>query len=260
MGPPPTMTTFLFVDGLASHSVLVCRVEVRRLGLELGGARVDHLEDRPACPVARLIDLMRLLVLACDEGDVLVAEPEPFAAQRLEVQLLLERRSPSRLSFGPSPRRTGPTRRARRSASSTSPRLMRLGDRVEPHVRRLLSSFSSSARLHSSGSSPMPVDLEGPHRLQQRLLDVPADRHDLARALHLGAEPPVDGPELVERPARDLHDDIVDRRLERRAGLPGDRVRVSRPASSRPRSSRPPSRSDSPSPSMRGRCSSRPSG
>ncbi len=53
----------------------------------------------------------------------------------------------------------------------------------------------------------------------------PPDRHDLADRLHLRSQRAVGVGELLEGPPRDLHDDVVDRRLERCRGLAGDVVR-----------------------------------
>ncbi len=52
--------------------------------------------------------------------------------------------------------------------------------------------------------------------LDERLAERPADAHRLAHRLHLRAEPRVGARELLEREARDLHDDVVERRLEAR--------------------------------------------
>src|SRR5207248_2413150 len=56
-----------------------------------------------------------------------------------------------------------------------------------------------------------------------RLLEGAADSHDLAGAPHAGADYGVEVAELVERPARNLHHDVVERRLEEGAGA-GDIV------------------------------------
>ena len=60
--------------------------------------------------------------------------------------------------------------------------------------------------------------------LHQSFLKALADGHDLAGCLHLGAQAAGRTVELVERPLRELHDDIVDSRLEAGAGLAGDIV------------------------------------
>ena len=58
--------------------------------------------------------------------------------------------------------------------------------------------------------------LKAPERLLQRLLEGPADRHRLADRLHLRRQVAVGARKLLEGEARDLRDDVVDRRLERR--------------------------------------------
>ena len=65
----------------------------------------------------------------------------------------------------------------------------------------------------------MQADLQRPHGLHQRGLEGAVDGHDLAGGLHLRADGAVGLVELVERPARDLDDDVVDGRLEAGHGL-----------------------------------------
>jgi hypothetical protein len=67
--------------------------------------------------------------------------------------------------------------------------------------------------------------LEGANRLQQRRPELAVDGHRLAGRLHLHAEAAIGERELVERPARQLHDHVVDGRLERGAVATGRRVR-----------------------------------
>src|SRR2546426_3386956 len=67
-------------------------------------------------------------------------------------------------------------------------------------------------------------DLEGADRLHQGLLHRPADRHDLAGALHRGPDLRVYGRELVERPPGNLRDDVVEGRLEGGARSLGDGI------------------------------------
>jgi hypothetical protein len=56
--------------------------------------------------------------------------------------------------------------------------------------------------------------LQPAQRLLQRFLEGAADRHHLADRLHLRGQAVVGLRELLEREARDLGDDVVDRRLE----------------------------------------------
>ena len=56
-------------------------------------------------------------------------------------------------------------------------------------------------------------------------LEAVVDGHDLAGRLHLGAEGVVGINELIERPARELDDAVVERRLKARLGLAGNGVR-----------------------------------
>ena len=59
------------------------------------------------------------------------------------------------------------------------------------------------------------ADLEPAQRFLQRLLERAADRHDLADGFHLRRQPVGGLRELLEREARNLRHDVVDRRLER---------------------------------------------
>jgi len=74
------------------------------------------------------------------------------------------------------------------------------------------------------GAQPEPADLEGAQTLLEGFLEGPADGHGLAHGLHLRGECPVGAGELLECPPRDLHDAVVDGRLEGSRGLAGDVV------------------------------------
>src|SRR6516225_7158664 len=58
----------------------------------------------------------------------------------------------------------------------------------------------------------------------QRFFEGPADRHRLADRLHLRRQRRIGVGELLERPARNFGDDVVDRRLEAGRRLAGDVV------------------------------------
>ena len=68
------------------------------------------------------------------------------------------------------------------------------------------------------GEEPGAGLLEAAQRLVERGPERPVDGHDLAGRLHLRPEAPVGAGELVERETRQLDDDVVERRLERRHG------------------------------------------
>ena len=61
-------------------------------------------------------------------------------------------------------------------------------------------------------AEPGPADFERTDRFLERLLEIFADAHDFADRLHLRAEPVLGLRELLERPARKLHDDVITRR------------------------------------------------
>ena len=72
---------------------------------------------------------------------------------------------------------------------------------------------------------PVEVALEPALGLHERLDERPADAHRLADGLHLRPERRVGVRELLECEARDLHDDVVERRLEARRRRAGEVVR-----------------------------------
>ena len=80
------------------------------------------------------------------------------------------------------------------------------------------------AELLAVRAEAVALDLQRLASLLERLLEAAADAHHLAHGLHLQAELAVAAVELVEVPARNLDDDIVERRLEERAGGARDRV------------------------------------
>ena len=67
--------------------------------------------------------------------------------------------------------------------------------------------------------------LQRTHRLLQSLSEVTAQSHSLANTLHGGGQGRVSSRELLKREARNLHDHVVEGRLEGRRGLLGDIVR-----------------------------------
>ena len=105
LGPPPRMTIFFLLVGRASFSTatpsptclleagLVGRVEVGRVGLELGGAGVDPLEDRAdAVLEARLADLLlrragQLHQAPVGHAEPLAPQPAPAASSSIAAPL-----------------------------------------------------------------------------------------------------------------------------------------------------------------------------
>ena len=75
-----------------------------------------------------------------------------------------------------------------------------------------------------ANSRPPRAELERAERLHEGFLERPADRHHLADRLHLRGQRAIGARELLERPARDLDDDVVDGRLEGRRRQPRDVV------------------------------------
>ena len=129
--------------------------------------------------------------------------------------------SPSTCARASSSRRNQGSIAVRRFSSSTpSAAPQRLEHEVEA-VRASRRSSRSSSSSSSAGSSAGRVELARAHRLGEGLAEGAPDRHRLADRLHVGGQPALAAGELLEGEARDLRDDVVDRRLEgrrRRAG------------------------------------------
>ena len=83
---------------------------------------------------------------------------------------------------------------------------------------------SAAAALVCPTGARCCAQLERPERLHEGFLERPPDRHGLADRLHLGRQRAVGAGELLERPARHLDDDVIDRRLEGRRRKPRDVV------------------------------------
>ena len=184
------------------------RVVVVRGGLDLAGARVDAAVRGTDAAVAPALPHRRLA--SC---------PPPSRSRASE--------SPSRLRRSQSPA----------TSDSTSP--------IEPSASRIWSSSRWKNGWTSSGTSlaALPrrrgagVELARAVRLEERLGEGAADAHRLADRLHLRAERPVGAGELLEGEARELDDDVVERRLEARRRRPRQVVRdlVERVADGEPR-------------------------
>ena len=146
---------------------------------------------------------------------------------------------PARLAARSAPS-SRPFQRSRSSHATMVPSRRR--NHAEMPLRRVRSSgvapprsASSSAAARRSLATSMSTGscsaervrlrlLERTQRLAERRFERPLDRHHLAGGLHLRAQPPVGLGELVERPARDLDDAVVECRLEGRTGFAGHGV------------------------------------
>ena len=113
-------------------------------------------------------------------------------------------------------------REARCTSSSVHAGAERIGDVAQP-IRRPACAALRAARSRvvvgqrQRGDRRQAVDtgLESAQGLLQRLLERAAHRHDFADGLHLRRQAVVGAGKFLEREARDLGDDVVDRRLER---------------------------------------------
>ncbi len=216
--------------------VLVGAVVVRGVGLELGSARVDGLERRlhavltaggsdPRFGDVRLAGTEHMGDLGVHEAEA--PEPAPRAPVDLlrpdaEVRLELERH-PGIGHLGDLGHEPGIDARLRADLLDLGTASQERLDTEDPIgrgptdlVEQLVDGHvveRSLARIRVQPEAPL---LEGADRLLQRLGERPADPHDLADGLHPRAELGKRARQLLESPAGDLRDHIVDHRLERR--------------------------------------------
>ncbi len=98
-----------------------------------------------------------------------------------------------------------------------------VADAVGAGVAQLLGELQLAVaieRQREDRRQSVAAGFEAAQRLLQRLLEGAADRHRLADRFHLRGESVVGAGELLEGEARNLGDDVVDRRLERRRRRP----------------------------------------
>ena len=86
-----------------------------------------------------------------------------------------------------------------------------IGRNRQPLAQRRIVLVVHVGRREHQAAAP---ELERPHALHERFLEGAADRHRLAHRLHLRRQRAIRLRELLEVPARDLDDDVVDGRLE----------------------------------------------
>ncbi len=226
---------FLRLLGRCFVFVLVGRVEVRRVGLELGRAGIDRFERRhdpaplalsahvhlggapnrgqlavreaellrlPELPIAYLrqaADLAKLLLHLYDFAEV-VEEPGVDAGQLVD---LIDRhpifhgitKVPNALVVG-----LGQVR----------------ADVVDAGL------LGRSPTILAVASETEPAHLQPAERLLKRLLEGAADGHGLAHALHLGRKVGAGFGEFLEGEAGNLRHHVVDRGLEAGRRLPRD--------------------------------------
>ena len=205
-------------------------IVVRRARRKLGGGRIDHAE------LPAVVDALELAAEERVDAARRVAGYDRALDQRRRrihhrlARLGLERRSSSsscdQLLELPEPEavdrreRVRCRRRCGRGARARKSR--RCGRASAPRPRA-----SSSSSLHSrerAAGERLELEVEPAHRLHQRGGEGAADPHRLAGRLHLRSEAEIGQRKLVERPARDLHHAVVERRLVGRFGDPGDGV------------------------------------
>ncbi len=172
------------------------RVVVVRAGGDLARAGVDAPVDGPDAEAAAAGAHGLLGLLRCGR-DLGVADPEPLQPQEAGRVDRLER------------------------ADRVEERLLDPADLLEEERVHVLGHVGERLPRRRRAR----VELARAHRLQERLRERAADPHRLADRLHLRAERPVGARELLEREARELDDDVVERRLEARRRRAGEVVR-----------------------------------
>ncbi len=245
IGPLPTTTT----ASRSTHAHLVAlaarEIVVRRLGRKLGRGGIDHAKaGEPVRPRPR-----SRCVSPHSSGLPAVSR------RRVDAQTLFQARRDRRTRSAKSGRSTKVRRCARSHRAGRWHRIARetCRDAAARRPRRAARASASRRRLRvrrrsTRRSAPVSVstlEIEAADRLDQRGAERAADAHRFAGRFHLRSQTRVGERKLVERPARNLDDDVVERRLVRGFGDAGDRDWESRRASVRARCASKSWRSDS---------------
>ncbi len=205
--------------------VLVRRVVIRRLGGELGGARVDrlvrgdHAGRFTGSPHVALVDTPQIRQL--DVGETEPLRPAPVAA-RHRGGLLVGERVPlldDQRDLVEEPR-VDPGHRVHDLDAEAAPQ--KLADLQQPvgggdrrRGEQIVVAERVELRFRRVAVEAGPALFKRAQCLLEALGERAADRHDLADRLHLGAEHPGGAGQFLEGPAGDLGDHVVDHRLER---------------------------------------------
>ena len=198
-------------------------VVVRGLCLELRRAGIYHLVDRQTLNIGNIL-AGQLLDGLVEEAHLLGADVQVGVDLLGRRQLLLHIDDVLELVQEEYVHRgdvvnflNGHDAAAQRLADVEQTLVVRAGHALLDLCVRLL--------LDARRDHAVELDLAAANGLHQRALKAVVDGHDFAGRLHLGAEGVVRVDELVERPARELDDAVVERRLEARLGLAGNSVR-----------------------------------
>ena len=206
------------------------RVEVRGNRHELGGAGVDPLEDAVEPPLRDLAG-HQVLPAAQQGGDPLIAQPaQPGPAEQLVRRGLEVPAGEFRFDLHDRPDLAQEPRVDVRGRGHLvdRPALAQRGEDPEealPVGRAEPPSQTDRIADELLLARPRRLQFQAGETLHQRLAEVAADRHHLAHRLHRRAQGAGGALELLERPARDLDDRVVEGRLEGGVGLAGDVVR-----------------------------------
>ncbi len=188
---------------------VIGRVVVGRVGLELRGAGIHQLVagDDPLLPAQYangfLVRTQALRDLRVAEAHALRRQQRVRRDRRLEVHDLFHVGEEPRIDAG------GCVQTLHRPAPAQRLRDVEEPLRVRPREHLLQLRVAARRNTHE----PHALDLQPPDALLERLLECPADRHDLAHGLHLDRESGIRGGELFECESRDLHHAVVDGRL-----------------------------------------------
>ena len=202
--------------------LIIGGVVIRGLCLELGGAGINHLVYRQTLNIRNVL-AGQLLDGLVEEAHLLGADVQigvdlvSCSQFLLHVDDVLELVQEEHVHCGDVVNLLNGHDAAAQSLADVEQTLVvRAGHALLNLGVRLL--------LDVRGDHAVQLDLTAADSLHQCALKAVVDGHNLAGGLHLGAEGVVRVNELVKRPARELDNAVVERRLEACLGLAGNGV------------------------------------
>ena len=211
--------------GLAARKIVV-----RRARGKLGRGRVDHAEP------AAIVDALELAAKErVDPARRITRFDRELDQRRRRIHHRLARFALELAQFVLElhqffefPQPEAVDRRTRVDVVDAAVAPQQLADREKPVVRRLVDGapeFLIAPLGERAAGQRFELQVESANRFHQRGCEGAADAHRLAGRFHLRTEAKIGQRKLVERPARKLHDAVVEGRFVGRFGDAGNGIR-----------------------------------